>query len=96
MKIKYECDYCQAQFDTETACRVHEILHLNGIEAVKYYIQYATIEDVCSYCDNAYYVYGVDFNCPYPDCNVKNNYKNFKGDKINDFKKYICTSHDET
>ena len=95
MKIKYECDHCKAQFDTEVACRCHEVLHLHGIEAVKYYIQYATIEDVCSYCDNAYYVYGVEFNCPYPDCNVKNNYKDFKGEKIYDFKGYICKSNDE-
>lgn len=96
MKIKYECDHCKAQFDTETSCRCHEILHLHGIEAVKYYIQYATIEDLCSYCDHAYYVYGCELNCQNKNCNAENNYKDFKGDKINDFKKYICTSDDET
>ncbi len=96
MKIKYECDHCKAQFGSEAACRSHEILHLHGIEEVKYYIQYRTTEDLCSYCDHAYYVYGVDFRCDQQDCNSKNNYKDFKGDKLNDFKKYICKNHDET
>lgn len=94
MKIKYECEHCQVQFDSEMQCRAHEILHLNGIEALKYYIQYATNENICSYCDNPYYVYGCEFNCDYLHCNSSNNYKDFKGERINDFKRNIRTSHD--
>ena len=90
MKIKYCCNYCDKQFDDESTCRAHEILHLHGVEELKYYIQYATNKDLCSYCDNAYYVYGSEFRCDHNECSARNNYKDFKGEKIYDFKGNIC------
>lgn len=90
IKIKYCCNYCDKQFDDEATCRAHEILHIHGIEELKYYIQYVTDKDLCSYCDNAYYAYGSEFRCNHNECNARNNYKDFKGEKIYDFKGNIC------
>lgn len=77
MKIKYCCDYCDEQFDSAATCRAHEILHLDGVEKLKYYIRHETFEDLCSYCTNGYYVYGCELNCNHHGCNSKNNYKDF-------------------
>ena len=77
MKIRYECDYCHQQFDNETACRCHEIEHLNNIDKLKYDIQNIRCEDICQYCSHAYYVYGCELNCPCKGCCDVNNYKDF-------------------
>ena len=96
MKIKYECDHCKVQFNSEQDCRIHEILHLQGLEELKYYAQYATDINLCNYCDNVYYVYGCELNCEYKDCGPKNNYKHFKGENLDDFKRNICKGNDKT
>lgn len=95
MKIKYECDYCQAQFNSESDCRVHEILHLGGIEELKYYVKYIANIDICRYCDNTYWVYGSERNCNYKDCNARNNYKDFQGESLNDFQRSIRQYYDK-
>lgn len=84
MKIKYECEYCHEQFDSKNECQKHEMLHLYDIDRFKYYVKSMSGQDICSYCANAYYVYGCERNCDYHYCNEKNNYRYFKMEDIND------------
>lgn len=89
MKIKFECSYCQRQFDNKYECYDHELSeHINNEDKIKYCIINILNEDICSYCQNLYYVYGVEPNCSSKDCKRENNYKDFKwngGDVKYDF-----------
>ena len=79
MKIKFECSYCKRQFDNECDCYDHELSeHVSNEDKIKYCIINILHEDICSYCQNLYYVYNCEPNCSHKDCTCKNNYKNFK------------------
>lgn len=84
MKHLYECEYCSEHFDTELGCKLHERLHLNNIDGLKYFIRNITGKDICLYCINAYYVYGCELNCEHKDCGPKNNYKDFEPKALNE------------
>lgn len=34
-------------------------------------------KDPCRYCKHSYYVYGIDGDCKYRECQRDNNYRNF-------------------
>lgn len=79
MRIIYECSHCGKQFNNISECMVHEITesHMENDPYVKEYIV-RNEEDVCKFCDNAYYVYGCELDCQYKECNSTNYYKDFK------------------
>lgn len=93
MKIKFECDYCQKQFEDKYECHDHELSeHINDADKIKYCIINILNEDICSYCSELYYVYGCEPDCSHKDCKRDNNYKDFKwngGDIKYDFKRNI-------
>lgn len=78
MRIKYECSYCEQQFNTEQQCYDHEMdEHFEGVDKIKYCIVNILNEDLCQYCKNVYYVYGCEPNCSHKHCVSSNNYKDF-------------------
>lgn len=78
MKVIYECETCHQQFTNKDDCIRCELSHIvNKDERYKYYVINAMGENICKFCENAYYVYGCELNCSYADCNSSNNYKNF-------------------
>lgn len=82
MKHIYECDYCKKQFNDDAACRIHEMLHLNSNdEMFKYWVRNIAKDDICKYCDHAYYVYGCELACSVTDCCMANNHQHFTLDQ---------------
>ena len=79
MFTKYVCSYCGKEFIDEGLCRYHEMVeHGKYNEVAADYL--ARGKNPCDFCDNAYYVYGCEFNCKYKmDCKYNNGYKHFKG-----------------
>ena len=80
MKIIYQCEFCNKQFDNANICKYHEMLHLSTIDKFKYYICNIEGQDLCKYCNHIYYVYGCEPDCKFKDCTAQNNYQNFNPD----------------
>lgn len=77
MKIIYECETCHQQFATQDDCIHCEYSHLDNYDNYKYYLMNAKGDNICKFCNNAYYVYGCELDCSYTNCNRTNNYKDF-------------------
>lgn len=73
----YRCDICGEEFLSSYECRVHEVSHLDGVEAIKYELIHSQEEIICDYCEHSYYVYGCEQDCKYRNCRSNNNYKDF-------------------
>lgn len=77
--IKYVCSHCGKEFIGEATCRYHEMVKHGGYNEVA--ADYLVCgRNPCDFCDNAYYVYGCEFDCKYKtECRYRNGYKYFSG-----------------
>lgn len=77
MTTIYKCDTCGMLFGNSHECRNHEAQHFYGVDRIKYDLIHNQEENICDYCENSYYVYGIEQDCEYKDCKWSNNYKDF-------------------
>ena len=79
---KYICSYCQKEFIDKRTCEHHEMVVHGGYDDVA--AAHLTFgRNPCDFCNNAYYVYGCEFDCEYKmDCKNRNGYKHFDGKDV--------------
>ncbi len=76
MTTIYKCDTCGQEFKSAKECRICEASHMAPVDRIKYMIVLNGGE-VCDYCDNSFYVYGIERGCEYNDCLYDNHHKDF-------------------
>lgn len=76
MTTIYKCDTCGREFKSPKECRICEASHMAPVDRIKYMIVLNGGE-VCDYCDNSFYVYGIERGCEYNDCLYDNHHKDF-------------------
>lgn len=76
MTTIYKCDTCGQEFKSAKECGICEASHMAPVDRIKYMIVLNGGE-VCDYCDNSFYVYGIERDCEYNDCLYDNHHKDF-------------------
>ena len=82
MYTRYVCSYCGKEFVDKATCRRHEMVeHGKYNEIAAAYL--VSGKNPCDFCNNAYYVYGCEFDCKHKmDCQYRNGYKHFDGKDV--------------
>ena len=84
MKIIYICDFCGEEYYDREACLEHEKEHYRteDIETVIRIYCRNNQKDLCEFCKNIYYSYGVEANCgrKEKDCFWVDRYPKFEVD----------------